>query len=187
MGFAFTRIFDAGLFFRDNCFGLNFFHKWKARKIRDMLNVCCGRFSYRIILCPGTTSRFTFRNQGDVEAPKVSIRWQDWGNVILGCWLAVSPWQLGFALNHLASGNACGLGIVLVVFNLFIVGRMVDEGQEILNIILGLWLVLCPFAFGFSSARLPAINFMIVGTATIILACWQIFDAVKEPKDGGGR
>jgi hypothetical protein len=112
----------------------------------------------------------------------MSIRWQDCGNVLLGCWLAVSPWQLGYFMNQLATQNACGVGMVLIVFNLLIVGRVLDEGQEILNIMLGIWLMLCPYALAFSAAKAPAINTMIVGALIVVFAGWQIYDATREPK-----
>jgi hypothetical protein len=41
--------------------------------------------------------------------PPLSNRWQDWANAILGAWLFVSPWVLGFgrgAVNAVTGGNA---------------------------------------------------------------------------------
>ena len=56
----------------------------------------------------------------------MTIRWQDWMTVLLGAWLLASPWQLDFALNHAAMGNACGVGVALIVFNLMAVGSCVN-------------------------------------------------------------
>ncbi|MFI4939671.1 MAG: SPW repeat protein [Burkholderiales bacterium] len=112
----------------------------------------------------------------------MSVRWQDWANVLLGCWLAVSPWQMEYTLNHAATGNACGVGTVLVVFNLIAVCRIVDEGQEIVNILLGIWLMFSPYALDFSLEKNPAINAMAVGALIVVLAGWQIVDATREKK-----
>jgi hypothetical protein len=109
-------------------------------------------------------------------------RWQDWTNVLLGCWLVVSPWQMGYSLNETATMNACGLGAVLIVFNLISVCRLLDEGQEIFNILLGTWLMLSPYALGFTTDRVPAINALAGGVMIVALAVWQIYNAAKVGK-----
>ena len=109
-------------------------------------------------------------------------RWQDWANVLLGCWLVVSPWQMGYSLNETATTNACGLGAVLFVFNLISACRLVDEGQEIFNILLGFWLMASPYSLGFASDKDPAINALAAGATIVALAVWQIYDAIKVGK-----
>ena len=110
------------------------------------------------------------------------IRWQDWTNVVLGCWLIASPWELEYSLNKAATGNACGLGAVLVMFNLISAARLLDQGQEILNIILGIWLILSPYLLGFAVEREPATNAILVGLMVLGLAAWQIYDATRTGK-----
>ena len=112
----------------------------------------------------------------------MSIRWQDLATALLGFWLAVSPLQMGYTLDHLASGNACGLGVVFILFNLMAAGRIVDEGQEFVNILLGIWLVLSPYALDFAAEKKPAINAIAVGIAIIVLAAWQVRDATAARK-----
>ncbi|MDR3387581.1 MAG: SPW repeat protein [Rudaea sp.] len=108
------------------------------------------------------------------------IRWQDWANLGLGVWLGTSPYVMGYTLDRPATGNACGLGIGIVVFNLIIACRLEDKGEEILNILLGLWLVLSPFSLGFSGETGVATNAMAVGTALVVLAVWQIIATVSR-------
>lgn len=110
----------------------------------------------------------------------MSTRWQDWLIGLLGCWLAISPAQMEYSLNHVASGNACGIGAVLVLFNIIAVSRILDEGQEIVNILLGAWLVFAPYALGFSTEWNPTVNAIAVGVSAIVLAGWQIHDSIKE-------
>ena len=112
----------------------------------------------------------------------MKARWQDWTNVLLGLWLVVSPWQMEYSLDKIATINACGLGTVLAVFNLISACRLLDEGQEILNILLGVWLALSPYSLGFAMDRGPAINAHAAGAAIMALAIWQIYDAIR-----GGR
>jgi hypothetical protein len=110
------------------------------------------------------------------------IRWQDWTNVLLGCWLVVSPWEMEYSLNEAATANSCGLGGVLLIFNLISACRLLDQGQEIFNILLGAWLILSPYSFGFATEKEPAINAIVVGTLIVSLAGWQIYDATKAGK-----
>jgi hypothetical protein len=109
----------------------------------------------------------------------MSIRWQDWINALLGCWLAVSPTQMEYTLNHVATGNAYGVGAVLILFNISAVVRLFDAGQEIVNILIGIWLILSPYALGYAAERTPALNAISVGVLVIVFAGWQIADAVK--------
>ncbi len=97
----------------------------------------------------------------------------------LGVWLGVSPYVMGYTLNRSATGNACGLGISIVVFNLIIACRLEDKGEEILNIMLGLWLVLSPFSLGFFGETDVATNAIAVGMMLIALAVWQIITTVR--------
>lgn len=109
----------------------------------------------------------------------MTIRWQDWMCVLLGSWLVVSPWEMGYSLNEVATADACGLGGVLVVFNVISACRLSDKGQEIFNILLGAWLIFAPYSLNFSADNLPSINAIVIGVMVIALACWQIYDATK--------
>ncbi len=112
----------------------------------------------------------------------MSIRWQDWMNVLLGFWLVVSPWEMEYSLNGAATANACGVGVVLLLFNLISVARLLDQGQEIFNILLGIWLVFSPYSLSFTTEREPSINAIVIGAMIVVLAGWQIYDATKSKK-----
>jgi hypothetical protein len=109
----------------------------------------------------------------------MTVRWQDWLSVALGCWLVISPWQMDYWLDRTATGNACGIGVALIIFNLISVRRMVDSGQEIVNILIGFWLILSPFSLNFGQERSATLNALLLGSAVVILAIWQIRDAIK--------
>lgn len=89
---------------------------------------------------------------------------------------------MGYSLNLAATGNALGLGVVLVVFNIISVARLQDKGEELFNILLGVWLILSPYSIGFAAEKEPAINAFIVGAMIVTLAGWQIYDAIKVAK-----
>lgn len=107
-------------------------------------------------------------------------RWQDWGNILTGLWLLVSPQQLGFALDRYASGNSIGFGTILVIYNLMIACRIVDEGQEFVNLIFGIWLILSPCALGFYDLRAAMQNAVVAGIVTVLLASWSIYRSSRK-------
>ena len=111
------------------------------------------------------------------------IRWQDWTDVLLGFWLVFSPWKLGYTLDTTATANAHGLGLVLIIFNILSATRLVDEWQEIVNILLGVWLILSPYTLNFANDTEPSINAMWVGSIIVALAVGQIYGATRNNTD----
>lgn len=109
----------------------------------------------------------------------MAVRWQDWVNVALGSWLAVSPWVMGYWLDRGAAASALGVGAGVVFFNLISACRLVDEGQELFNILLGAWLALTPLWLDFAGETAAMINSVVVGIAIVGLAVWQIRDAMR--------
>ncbi len=101
--------------------------------------------------------------------------WQDWCIIAAGMWLIASPQQFAFSLDHYASGNACGVGALLVAYNIMIAGRLVDEGQEFVNLILGIWLIFSPFVLGFSWIVAASVDMIAVGAAVVVLASLGIY------------
>lgn len=110
------------------------------------------------------------------ENPK---RWQDWGNLIVGAWLFVSPWVLQYPSEMPnAMWNAYVLGAAIVIFSAFAVylPRAWEEG---INVLLGLWMIASPWVLGFASEKNITMHAVIVGILVTILAAW----AVMHDKD----
>jgi SPW repeat len=102
-------------------------------------------------------------------------RWQDWVNVILGAWMIVSPWILGFAANdNIAAQSAWTLGAAIVVFAGIAV-YMHKAWEEAVNIILGLCLLASPWLLGFVDQLTPTSNAAIVGLLVTAFALWSMF------------
>src|SRR5689334_23400180 len=58
------------------------------------------------------------RYRHNTESYMKTRRWQDWVNLLLGVWLFLSPWLLGYTgASMTASWNAWILGVALVVFS----------------------------------------------------------------------
>lgn len=48
--------------------------------------------------------------------------WEEWTNLILGVWLVISPWVLGFTDINRATQNAVVVGIIMIILPLWAVG-----------------------------------------------------------------
>jgi SPW repeat len=118
-----------------------------------------------------------------MEKPMENVRWQDWLIFLLSLWLLASPWVLDYSLYRTVTGNACGMGAALGIFNLMSVARLTEQGQEILNILLAAWLIASPYALDFTSLGGATTTATGVGIAVAVLASWQIFDTVRVRKN----
>ena len=103
-------------------------------------------------------------------------RWQDWAILILGAWLFVSPFILGYAPLAAAAWNAYVVGAavaILAASALWVPSFGLDE--EWGNLALGLWLVAAPFVLGFfGSEPLAAWNQIVVGVLIAGDAGWAV-------------
>lgn len=99
--------------------------------------------------------------------------WQDAVNVVLGAWLVLSPWALGFAGEAIPTGNAVIVGIALVAAALgaIFVPRAWEEWTEC---VLGLWLVVSPWALGFSGQAQAMVSAVATGVVIALLALWTL-------------
>lgn len=100
-------------------------------------------------------------------------RWQDWANLVLGLWLFVSPHALGYSQQTAAAWNAYVIGAGIVVFAL-IAARMPKAWEEIINMVLGVWLVLSPFVLGYSAVTEIALHSVLVGILATAFAIWAM-------------
>jgi hypothetical protein len=100
--------------------------------------------------------------------------WQDWANLVLGVWLFVAPWVLGYAGHTAPAWNSWIMGTVVVaVAAAALIHFAVWE--EWLNAICGLWLLVAPWVMGFAGADAAAAlwNHVLVGLGIGILALWD--------------
>ncbi len=89
-------------------------------------------------------------------------RWQDWMNVLLGLWLVAAP-LVGIgvssdaaALNSYLTGSAVAILAIAALIR-------PQPWEEYTNLALGLWLIVAPFALGFTDLGGPMWNQLVVG------------------------
>ena len=98
-------------------------------------------------------------------------RWQDVANLVLGAWLFVSPWVLDYS-GGAAAWNAYAMGAGIVVFAL-IAAYMPKAWEEVINMIIGVWLVMSPFVLG-TVANVVALHTVVVGILATAFAIWAM-------------
>ncbi len=85
--------------------------------------------------------------------------------VLTGMWLIVAPFVLNYTRSTAAVWNSIAMGIVVGLTALARgTGRSHKQtGCNSLNAISSIWLILSPFAFGFSQQLMPLLNTLILG------------------------
>ena len=118
-------------------------------------------------------------------------RWRDWVMLVLGAWLFLSPWILGFAGGAPADAAGAATGPAVSAWNAWVVGAVIAvlaiwaiaafaEWLDWLNGILGAWLVIAPWVLGFSSLPAAAWNHVIVGLLVLAFAAWEVWDVRQK-------
>jgi hypothetical protein len=99
--------------------------------------------------------------------------WQDGANGLLGVWIVMSPWALGFQDVPVAMTNAAVVGAALVAAALraIFVPRAWEEWTEA---VLGVWLIASPWLLGFSLHPEALMTTLLTGSAVMALALWTL-------------
>jgi hypothetical protein len=103
----------------------------------------------------------------------------DVANLILGAFLFVSPWILGFGGSG-AGQNANIAGIIIVVLAIAALFAFA-VWEEWLNLIVGLWTLVSPWVLGFQANTKAMTVSVVVGILVAILAAVEIWMASQTP------
>src|SRR6266853_1103094 len=96
--------------------------------------------------------------------------WQDVASLLLGVWLVLSPFALGFGGVDLGMTIALGLGVILFAVEGFVIPSYLEEWGEIF---LGLALVVAPWTVGYESVS-ATVSSMVSGILVILLGAWEL-------------
>jgi hypothetical protein len=99
--------------------------------------------------------------------------WQDGVNAVLGAWLLLSPWAVGYADERVATANAVVVGLALAAGALgaILVPRAWEEWAEA---VVGAWLVVSPWVLGFAGQTDARMSAASIGAVVVALALWTI-------------
>ncbi len=96
-----------------------------------------------------------------------------WLIALVGLWHLISPWVLGYTAFTSALVNAVIFGALLIIFG--VVAALVRSAGAArwlnwLNALIGIWLIIAPFALGFAALHRGAeVNSIIVGIVELVL------------------
>lgn len=99
--------------------------------------------------------------------------WQDPVNALVGIWLIVSPWLLGFSGVVIATTTTAAVGALLLASSLGAM-QFAQAWEEWLDVVLGVVLMLLPFVFGFDDVPAALQNALVCGAAVTFLAFWVL-------------
>ena len=97
--------------------------EWKSERVCDVLNLILGAFLFCSPWIFGFASGAQSQNAmiSGIVIAVLSIAalaaftvWEEWLNLIVGLWVLVSPWVLGFA-NTTAAHTTIAVGILVAV------------------------------------------------------------------------
>lgn len=95
--------------------------------------------------------------------------WTSWLVAILGIWLIISPWVVGFAGQEAAFWNTLITGIVILLVALG-AARSASSSTSWLNVALGIWLIVSPWVVGYSFLEAATANDVVLGVIVGLLA-----------------
>lgn len=99
--------------------------------------------------------------------------WQDPLNLILGLWMAASPWILPYSAELYPTLNAVIIGGLISVLALSELYKVM-AWEEWTSVALGVWLVISPWILGFSGITMAMWNAVAVGVVVAVLALWAL-------------
>lgn len=99
--------------------------------------------------------------------------WQDPVNAVIGAALVLSPWAAGYAEEMVATTNAVvvGLALIATAFGAMLAPKAWEEWTEA---ILGLWMVISPWALGYGHLQMAMLVAAVGGLAVVALAVWTL-------------
>lgn len=94
-------------------------------------------------------------------------------NLILGLWLIAAPFVLRYAAAN-ARGNDVVLGIIIAsLAAIRVFGAYRSAWISWVNALAGIWLIVAPFALGYSGFTHPLWNDIITGVLVTIFGIWS--------------
>lgn len=99
--------------------------------------------------------------------------WQNWTNIVLGVWCFITPWIVTNKMSHegakMMSWNAWIVGAAIVVVAWAALLEL-KPWEEWMNLVLGIWLIVTPWIFGFVQDRTSLWNSVLTGFAVAVIS-----------------
>ena len=100
---------------------------------------------------------------------------RDWFNLVMAEALLGSPWLLNYTSESVPTWSARIVGVVITILAIAALLKYA-EWEEWLILAAGAWLVVSPWALGFSRSATPTAVHLIVGALVLVVAAWELWD-----------
>ncbi len=113
------------------------------------------------------------------------MKWASWTDFVLGLWLIAAPFALGYAMVGHDRGEDVLFGIVIAgvaLWRSLVSNDSAMAGVSWIVALAGLWVLIAPFALGYSSVGAAVTNDVIVGAAVFVLGIWQSLSHPHQPQ-----
>jgi hypothetical protein len=101
-------------------------------------------------------------------------------NVVLGVCLVLAPWALGFTAEATAAWNAWIIGAAIALVALGALAAF-NEWEEWINLVLGVWAGIAPWALAFSENAAGTSVHAAIGIAVAVLAAARLWFVHRNP------
>ena len=98
-----------------------------------------------------------------------------WIIAVAGLWEIAAPFLFGMTATTAFLWDAVIVGLGLLVFGVWAALSSKEDTVKFLNwinAVLGLWLIIAPFALGYSSVATAMWNDIIIGAVALVLGVW---------------
>ena len=121
-----------------------------------------------------------------LQQAQTSVRTASGLDMLAGLWLVLAPFLLTFTGITAATINSVVLGALILILA---GSREFGEGYRHawpswINVIVGAWLIIAPFALGFSASVEAMWSHIIAGAAVVVLALWSALSTPGEHQQG---
>ena len=109
-----------------------------------------------------------------------------WINLVLGVWLIISPFVIGYfvpsASSTVAVANDGILGVLLVACSWWIVAAMAaNVGVSAFQVLCGIWLIIAPFVLRYRELPVATVNDVAVGVLVLIVSAIETWRLARPP------
>ncbi|MGU3340714.1 SPW repeat protein [Methylobacterium mesophilicum] len=101
-------------------------------------------------------------------------------SALLGVALVMMPWYLGLGSETAAARNAFVCGIAIAVIAVLALSKTY-EWEEYINLAVGIWVSIAPWALGFTAAAATTWTHVVIGLGVAALAAYEIWRLFVSP------
>lgn len=102
------------------------------------------------------------------------------GNVALGIWLIASPWVFGYSGRSPVLNSVLVGVLIAMLATLRLTSLHQSAGLSAINLLLGFWTIVSPWANGYAVNKPAVANNLMVGVFVTALAIWSMRATVTE-------